>query len=69
MIDEDDFYYEFKCIERGLLSDNQIDVIYMRYVLGMSFGMIAIETGRLKRGVIRSHHQAIKKIGNCLKDE
>jgi DNA-directed RNA polymerase specialized sigma24 family protein len=69
MVDKDDFYYEFECVDKGLLSDNQIDVIYMRYVLGMSFGKIALETGRLKRSVIRSHNQAMKKIEECLKCE
>lgn len=62
MVDEEDFYEEFPCIPRGILNKNQIDVLFYYYSMGMSYSQIAEETGRNKRGVIKSKTQAMVKL-------
>lgn len=62
MVDDDLFVEEFPTIPPSLLTTNQRDVIYLRYVMGMTFEQIAKETGRMREAVIRTHGQALRRV-------
>jgi predicted DNA-binding protein YlxM (UPF0122 family) len=57
-----DWSEEFKDIPEDVLTRNQRDVVYLRYVSGMRFSEIAEEVERSKQAVLRSHKQALIRI-------
>jgi len=59
---EYDWSEEFKSVPSDVLTVNQRDVVYLRYVAGLRFSEIAEEVGLSKQAVVRIHRQALLKI-------
>jgi len=56
----------FPNVPEDVLIENQRDVVYLRYCCNYSFVEIAAEVGRPKEAVIRSHKQAMRRVGEFL---
>jgi len=61
-----DWRAEFPDVPEDVLTENQRDVIYLRYVSSLKFVEIAEEVGRPKEAVVRTHKQALNRIERFL---